>query len=132
MPNKLPALAPIDAAAARRIIESRSAEWGWTPQFAESIAKKLTRGTPTVAPLDMAAAASIVSMCREGWGLIIALKRAEITQRRYFAWIAKAHSGDNDRHYYSEFRDQLRAAFIANSKVKGVDVVDSELNGIAP
>ena len=132
MPDELPDLAPIDAAAARRVIESHSVKWSWTPQFAESIAKKLTRGGPTIAPLDAVATSTIVSMCREGWGLAIALKGAGITQRRYFAWIAKAHSSDTDRHDYREFRDQLRAAFIANAKDKGIGDVEAELNRVTP
>ena len=71
-------------------------------------------------------------MCREGWGLVVALKHAGITQRRYFAWIAKAHSNDSDRHHYKEFRDQLRAAFIANAQDKGYGAVEPGLTQAAP
>ena len=62
-----------------------------------------------------------MSLCRDGWGLYHALKEAKITQRRYFAWIAKAWSGDPDAAPYREFRTLLVRAFAANVERTGIE-----------
>lgn len=101
----------LDASETAKVVETHAPQWGWDERFTSIVLGKLKRGSLDIAPLDAAAADVVVAACAEGWGLSQALKKAGVTERRYFAWIAKAHSAEPDRGPYVEFRARLRAAF---------------------
>jgi hypothetical protein len=117
------ALGVLDASAMVAVLHANRVRWKWDDRYTAVIVGKLTRGNPSIAPLEREA--TIISMCREGCGLYHALKATGISQRRYFAWIAKAHSGDPDVRPYQVFRDELIAAFAAFTARTGIDDPDT-------
>jgi len=122
----------IDALAIAEIIKRNASQWGWSEKYTSQIVGKLTRGSRSIAPLDTQAAMNILSMCREGWGLYNALKRTRVTQRRYFAWIAKAHSGESCDDVYRDFRNQLNAVFDYLGAKEGFKESESVRRAILP
>ena len=104
-------LPPLSANAMAAIIERRSRDWGWDEKYRSAVVGKLTRGSQNISPLEPTAAAAIIDRCREGWGWYNALKQSKVTQRQYYAWIAKSHSDEPDAEPYRGFRTQLREAY---------------------
>jgi hypothetical protein len=124
-------LPAIDCIAMAHVVEKHAIAWGWDARFTGVVLGKLKRGLRLIEPLNEAAAATILSMCREGHGLHPALKQARVTQRRYFAWIAKAHSAEDDAAPYLRFRSELRVAMRARIKETGSGT-QTEIDQIVP
>ena len=125
-------LGVLDASAMVAVLQANRVRWKWDDRFTAVILGKLTRGNRSIAPLEREAATNVVSMCQEGCGLYHALKATGISQRRYFAWIAKAHSGDADARPYQVFRDDLIACFAEWMARSGIDDSDTlRLLGLA-
>jgi hypothetical protein len=114
-------LPAIDAQAMAAVLQIGRLRWNWDERHASYINGSLLRGNATIQPLRPEAAAIIVSMCREGWGLRQALKKARITQRQFFAWVAKSHTPDADAEPYRRFREELIVAFQQRSSNTGID-----------
>jgi hypothetical protein len=120
-----PLLPALDALAMAAVLQANRLRWKWDDKHAALVIGKLTRGNPVIRPLEREAVGTIVSMCREGWGLRLALKQAGVSERRYFAWVAKAHSEDPDAGPYRAFRDELVAAFAQCTATTGIEDPDS-------
>jgi hypothetical protein len=127
-------LPSLDAGVMSSILETKAVQYGWDERYKAVIVGKLKRGPQSIAPFDAKAASTIIAMCREGYGLYHALKHSGISQRRYFAWIANAHSDALDRDTYQDFRNQLITAINDNAATTGIQSLDhaAELNKIVP
>jgi hypothetical protein len=107
------------------VLRANRLRWGWDERMTAQVVGMLSRGPQAIPPLDSKAAETIVALCWEGWGLWHALKVAKVTQRRYYAFVAKSHSGDPDAAPYCEFRDRLVDAFAKNAARTGIKDPDS-------
>ena len=122
--NHESAMAPLNAPTMAAVIQECSQLWEWDSKYRDLILNKLTRGSNQIRPLSPAAAATIVDLCAEGWGLDHALRHCKVTQRQYFAWIAKSHWDEIDAQPYRDFRLRLREALKQNSARTGLGDAD--------
>jgi hypothetical protein len=117
-PQPLP---PIDSTDMIAVLRANRLRWGWDERQTDQVVGRLSRGARAIPPLEPRAAETIVALCWDGWGLWQALKVAKVTQRRFYAFVAKSHTGDPDAAPYREFRDRLVEAFAKNEARTGIE-----------
>ena len=104
-------LPPLDAEAMADALWANRRESVWDEKTVAQIVGKIRRGTSTIPPLDSKVATEIVAETVLGWGCHQAVRRAKVTYRTFYAWVAKSYTNDPDAAPYRALRDELNATF---------------------